>query len=611
MEVILVFRHLSSLEEKEIEHLQNEGAIVVSAPGFFHSSKQGILNFPDSVVKEATEELIDAIKNFGDKVVGDSRISSILTIGNMPLWHYQRFRIFFLLKNQWLIKKAISHYLVSSHKVTCYAVNKTTYEIYDNRVSIIKPKSTSSKKVRNYKAIFNYLLFFKLRVIISIFRKLNLKEKKHAIIDRSLRQQCRNIVTLEKKWDNFNLYPLFDLNLPDFLIISEIETPKFNNEKPFSLHSYYFNGEGRTKNTIYGEWILFKGLISVSTFTKLSTLKKQYQESVAAIQKLKLTTTEKRIFDAFTSLEKSSNFYLLKYLCYSRFFSKNKIENISAIDENSPATKCILDSARENGAQSIGIQHGNIGDSQPAYLYTSNDKIDKVMADKTIVWGKYWSDFLINFGNFPAESIKIAGQMRSDVIPAMLERSSIYKESIEKSDFIAVFASQPIPDPAMRRKLAHDVFSCFSNIESTLLIVKLHPAERYSAAYYENIAIEVGCKNYKIIYDVDLYELLAACDIVITAYSTVGSEAVYFGKPLIIHDPYNEDLLGYIKEGVAMQAVDNESMINIVENIKSGKIKPDMSKYLDFISKYAYAIDGKATERTLKVISPEVYGVHH
>lgn len=611
MEVILVFRHLSSEEEKEIEHLHREGAIVVSAPGLYHSSKQGILNLPDSVVKEATEELIDAIKNFGDKLVGDSMISRMLSIGNVPLWHYQRFRIFFLLKNKWLITKAISYYLSHNNRVTCYTLGGINFNISDSRVNIIESKRTSSKKVRNYEAIFNYLLFFKLRVIISLFRKVNLKEKKHAIIDRSLRQQCRNIKTMEKKWDNFNLYPLFDLNLPDILIISEVETPKFNNEKPFSLHSYYFNGEGRAKNTIYGEWILFKGLISVSTFTKLSTLKKHYKESVAAIQKLKLTTTDKRIFDAFTSLEKSSNFYLLKYLCYSRFFSKNKIENISAIDENSPATKCILDSARENGAQSIGIQHGNIGDSQPAYMYTSNDKLDKVMADKTIVWGKYWSDFLINVGNFPPESIKIAGQMRSDVIPAMLERSSIYRASIEKSDFIAVFASQPIPDPAMRRQLAHDVFSCFSKVGSTLLIVKLHPAERHSAAYYENIAIEVGCKNYKIIYDFDLYELLAACDIVITAYSTVGSEAVYFGKPLIIHDPYNEDLLGYIKEGVAMQAIDHESMINLVEDIKNGKIEPDLSKYNDFIIKYAHAIDGKATERTLKVISPEVYGVHH
>jgi hypothetical protein len=404
---------------------------------------------------------------------------------------------------------------------------------------------------------------------------------------------------------------LFDLKLPEMLIISEVETPKFNSDKPFTLHSYYFSGEGRSKQTIYGEWILFKGLISPTTFSRLSTLKKEYFEKINQIRKADLSSLEIRILDTFCSLEKSSHFYFFKYLCYIKFFSKYRLKNIAAIDENSPATRCILDAARKNGAKSIGIQHGNIGDSQPAYLYTSFDKSISIMADKTVVWGKYWADFLINKGNFPADSVHITGQMRSDVIPAMLDKALYFRKSLGDFKFIAVFASQPIPDPTMRMQVAHDVFDCFKDLKDTLLVLKLHPAERHSIAYYNKIATEVGCENLRIIYDIDLYELLAACDVVITSYSTVGSEAVYFGKPLIIHDPYNEDLLGYIREGVAMRATNSSSMKQLIENVKTHSLRPDTKRYNEFINKYAHAIDGHATARTLKVIEPGLYDSVH
>jgi len=465
-------------------------------------------------------------------------------------------------------------------------------------------KEGSAKKGLNFRSLINYAIFFKLRILISILRKVKLNDKKNVIVDRSIRQQCRNIKTFEKKWDNFNLYPLFDLNPTGQLIISEVETPKLKGGAPFNLHYYHFSGEGRSQKTIYGEYIMFRGLLSIRLFkehkillSKLDTLCNKYLSDGALMDE-----KEMRILKSFASLRSSSSFYLRKFLCYRHFFIKNKFQNVAAIDENSPATRCILDAGRSAGMKSVGIQHGNIGDSQPAYLYSEKDKERRVMADLTITWGNYWSEFLIKQGNYPPDTVKTAGQMRSDLIPGMLRNAEEYRSGISDNPFLVTFASQPIPDSNYRYKVAYDVFTCFNSIPQAKLIVKLHPAERNSADYYRAIAKDAGYPDPDIRYSIDLYELLAASDLVITCYSTVGSEAVYFGKPLIIYDPFREDLLKYVKEGVAFQATDHESLIMLVEQLINGSLAPDRDKFSDFISKYAFAIDGEATKRTLEFL---------
>lgn len=51
--------------------------------------------------------------------------------------------------------------------------------------------------------------------------------------------------------------------------------------------------------------------------------------------------------------------------------------------------------------KTIGIQHGNIHDLHPAYMYTATDIRLGILCDTTIVWGDYWKDFLINISRLP------------------------------------------------------------------------------------------------------------------------------------------------------------------------------------------------------------------
>jgi hypothetical protein len=91
--------------------------------------------------------------------------------------------------------------------------------------------------------------------------------------------------------------------------------------------------------------------------------------------------------------------------------------------------------------------------------------------------------------------------------------------------------------------------------------------------------------------------------VLITCFSTVGTETIYFYKPLIILDHLKQDILGYIAEGVAFQATDSDSLAAILSGIFRGALRVDRVKYDSFIQKYAYRIDGKVAQRCIDAIT--------
>lgn len=607
METILIFRKLSPDEVIQLNQklLESECLIVQSSPTAIpdHFSNTKVLPLPADIMLRAAQKLLKSILALGDKNIGESTIGRMLDTGNFPLWHYQRFRIFFALRPLFVIKEAIDHYIQGSTRVICYCDFAQTDDLndYGSRLDIIGSPPVA-KPARNYRALINYSVYFLVRVLIGFIFRPGLKNRKHLLVDRSPKQRCRHLVTLEPKSDNYNLSPLFDLSGDDFLIVSETEPPKTSGNGVFRLTRQHFSGLGRRSKTIFGEYILFRGLISFRVRKKRKLMLEGLNMTISELGKLEFTKNEGLIFNAFVQLAPTNLYFITKSLAYGRFFEQHSFDTVTAIDENSPSTRCILDPARKTGAIAIGIQHGNIGEAQPAYLYTETDAINRVMADYTLVWGDYWKEFLETRGNFHPGSVIITGQMRTDIIPKLLNRGPDFKRDYHPDKSLVVFASQPIPDPAHRKQAALDVFSAFRHMPDARLIVKLHPGEREAAGYYSAIAAEAGCNDFLLVYEADLYELIADCDLLITCYSTVGTEAVYFGKPLIILDHQREDLLGYMAEGVAWQATDASSLESYIRAVLSGKLKPDPLAYRNFIKKYASDIDGKATERVLSFI---------
>ena len=171
---------------------------------------------------------------------------------------------------------------------------------------------------------------------------------------------------------------------------------------------------------------------------------------------------------------------MYRYFSAREYFRKTKPKAIIAADENSPLTKSILDAARFCGIRVIGLQHGTMHDLHPAYLYTANDAKNKVMPDLTLTWGTYWEQFLVEKGNYPKDAVVSVGQIRTDVIPLLLQAEK-QKQATAKQ--LIVFASQPQRDPELRYQAAYDVFKASRRLPNSKLIVKLHPREFADSAY--------------------------------------------------------------------------------------------------------------------------------
>lgn len=153
----------------------------------------------------------------------------------------------------------------------------------------------------------------------------------------------------------------------------------------------------------------------------------------------------------------------------------------------------------------------------------------------------------------------------------------------------------------------------FCNLNKWEIVIKIHPMYKYmlqkeSEEKINNI--KNRCKNLKyfITYDIDLYTLLSAADLVITEYSTVGAEAILLDKPVItvnFNKESHEHEQSYSEYGAALDFETYSQMEEAVKEMIDGE------KYLDQLKKgrkkvayrYNYHNDGKATERIYDLIT--------
>jgi len=438
-----------------------------------------------------------------------------------------------------------------------------------------------------------------LRSLISIFKIGLVSKRRHIVIDHAIPHKCLNLKTLKPEKTNYNLSYLFEILGHRFVILDDVEIPKPDSKIDFQIRQHkLFKG----KNRFYGEYVLLSGLLSKEVRRFIKTQSSELLIKYKNLDNIAENPLQKIAFKKLRRLHKSTRFFLFKYYTYKKFLKKKNILSITSIDENSPRIKTVLDAAKSNKIKTIGIQHGTIHALHPAYIYTDQDKNRSVVPDFTFVWGNYWKEFLIKHGKYPADSLIISGQIRTDIVPVLQNTIEQNFFGLSEGTRLIVFASQPQRDPVLRKQAALDVFKATKENNNTFLVIKLHPAEKNDIGYYRSIAIEAGCENFTIIHDFDLYRLISICDLLITCFSTVGAETVYFKKPLIILDHLKQDIQQYHREGIAFQATTAVELSKLVQKILASELVYDAAAYKNYISKFAYKIDGQAAMRIKEFI---------
>lgn len=292
----------------------------------------------------------------------------------------------------------------------------------------------------------------------------------------------------------------------------------------------------------------------------------------------------------FNIMEQTICSYIKEIITARFVLKKLKIDTVIACDEADRA-RCIIWAANEKKINTYALQHGIITEASTSYMIPTQEK--GYVPNKTFLWGKVYKEVLIsNTSVYNNENLVVVGQPRTDYL---VKKIACEKE-VKNTDKIKIlYATQYVWDLT---KNATEIFiNAIKDIEDVDVIIKLHPVDKYEE-FYKKIVEKHKIKNVKITKNMDIYEAIIWCDLIVSIHSTVVLEGAILNKPsiCILLEKYH-DQGNFVKEGLSKGA---KNEIELKELITKGQYRNDNLQ--EYVEKSFYKIDGKVSERILENI---------
>ena len=289
-----------------------------------------------------------------------------------------------------------------------------------------------------------------------------------------------------------------------------------------------------------------------------------------------------------------------------KFFKKNKPKVIIQSYETGPYAKALEVVAKKLGIKTVGIQHGVINDQNPDYMHReildNTHSLGNPIPDRTFVFGEFFKKILTKNGNYPEERVVIIGNpyfYDIEKIKQKLNKKQIlnkYRIPDKKIVLIALtyrfFYSKYNPDKFLIDSLTNGL----RNHDDIIILVRPHPSDLIDE---KNLKNNYKNKNLKISHET-LIEDFIISDIVITNYSTVAAEAVFFDKPIIFakitDDKYmSNSMRGYmIENNIAMYLTIDKiisKIISLEKNQVSNVEKSAKKEFLRYFFNHGNSVD--------------------
>ena len=258
--------------------------------------------------------------------------------------------------------------------------------------------------------------------------------------------------------------------------------------------------------------------------------------------------------------------------------------------------RCATLEAIRRGIPSLTLQHG---------MMVGKTAYAPVISTRFGAWGEASARWLTARG-VPREQIVVTGAPRLDPI---INRPRAPREDVAKTLGLApsarwvILATNPIPFSRNAALLSTARAGVRAWEGSAILILKLHPSE--DPAPY--LAITENDPSVRVVPHgvVDLYDLLAAADVVLTFHSSVGLEAMLLDRPVVSLEAFGEENpIPYAREGAA-PAVRNAAELTqaLQEDVAPGERSGDRrAARRRFVRDNLLADDGKSAERVRDLI---------
>ncbi len=496
-------------------------------------------------------DTLNKVIDFGHEEIKGETVVERLTFNNSVLWYYIRFMLF-------------------------------------NRVRTAKNEAQGSKKSKHSTLglKLRFLLIFISRALKGAFQKL--PERKHWLmvnpnaLSKMLDINSKNEII----GDGYLEYLTRKVSVDKrFALVSEFYPPKFE--------SGVTHLKTRSFDAVFEinlEWYMLKKLFLPSTWMVLYKTKRALKHALQSIEKYSTNPLAKEL----KHYERLMLFAIFRELVFEQLILNKKPTSVSGTNEHDTKLKSLMEPAKRLGIKTCGIQHGIIHKQHAHYIFKEIDMKYRPTPQKMLVWGKQAKQVLTADSTYQKGSVKVVGQIRTDLIPAL-------KKSTEKESYI-LFASQiyHAVDKEIESQIVKDILRFSAEHPQEKIVIKPHPRQAKVAEFLKSHETPRVKYNYEIVYD-DLYQMLNRSKLVITHNSTVGGEAIYFNKPLILMDYSKDDLANFVSEGIGIPVYNYHELKSAANTVKdwNGNLQNCRNKFID---SRVYKIDGAVCDRIIDEI---------
>ncbi len=371
-----------------------------------------------------------------------------------------------------------------------------------------------------------------------------------------------------------------------FLLVSEFYPPKFElgvthlNTRNFSA-----------KHHLYLEWYLLRALLNPINWLKIKKFSKTLAYAIATIESNSNAVFAKKL----RQYKRLMLFSKFREMAFEVAVKSKQPLSISGTNEHDTKLKSLIEPAKRMGIKTFGIQHGIIHKQHIHYVYSEDDMKYQPIPHKTLTWGNQAKAVLHNFSSYPDNSVVTVGQIRTDVIPALLKRNQ------EKGYIFFAGQMYHAVDYGYRSLISKDILAFSAAHPEEKIVIKPHPRQADVVGFWKSLEEEGKSYNYEIVFD-DLYEVTSGAKMVITHNSTAGGEAIYFNKPLILTDYSKDDLANFIAEGIGKPVYNFSELEEAITSVNDWNSTLENNRE-KFIADRAYKIDGKVCDRIIEEIT--------
>ena len=304
--------------------------------------------------------------------------------------------------------------------------------------------------------------------------------------------------------------------------------------------------------------------------------------------------------DLFQSLFETREFFpqIIKFIELTKCVIKKEKPNIVIVTNIIGSFgKTVVSVANLKNIPNVYIQHFTTS-THPGY--------EAINSFRAFIPGEYDKRVYIKLGTDPKKLI-VTGQPKYDLIPSIVKnfdrKKFCRKLNLDPKKGIFVLTTQPLSREE-NQQVVNAALDSIKKLPDKQLVIKLHPRE-VNKIFYQNLVNQTKAKNVLVTKDVDTFELLNSCELMMTISSITALEAMIFNKPVIILNLWDKpEMYPFVEYGAALEVRKQEELLPTINRIfEDNKLKKELEKNRKiFISHFDYRVDGRSSKRIRNLI---------